>query len=63
MSRRIGSQDDRSARLVDPLVIPLPHKMFCKFEAIEVPRQLQATAITSSRTRCNRMEDGGAESK
>jgi hypothetical protein len=48
---------------VNPLVIPVAHKMFRKNDAVEVPRQLHATAITSSRTRCNRMEDGGAESK
>jgi hypothetical protein len=47
-----------AAGQVNPLVIPIPHTMFCKIDPVEVPRQLHATAMTSSRTRCNRMEDG-----
>ena len=63
MSRRLGFEDDMAAGLVNSPVVPVLHKMFRKIDAVEIPRQLHATAITSSRTRCSRMDDGGVESK
>ncbi len=62
-SRLLGLQNDVAANLMDSPVSPAFTEMPDQFFSAQIARQPHATASTSSRTRCSRMEAGGAESK
>jgi hypothetical protein len=49
--------------LMDLLVSPVLREVLHERFSVQIARQFHATARTSSRTRCRRMEAGGTESK
>ncbi len=61
--RLLCLQNDVTANLMDSPVSPALAEVHDKVFFAQIAWQFHATASTSSRTRCRRMEDGGAESK
>ncbi len=61
--RTIALNDDMAADLMDLAITEVPAQQFCERHAIDITRQLHATAKTSSRTRCRRMLLGLGKSK
>ena len=60
----LGSlQDHVAPDLVNPVIPPSPTEMADQFLAIQIPRQLHPTAISSSRLRCNLTAEGFSSSK
>jgi hypothetical protein len=61
--RKGGLKDDVTAYLMDFQVVPALAEVLNQFFSAEIAWKFHATASTSSRIRCRRMEAGAAESK
>ena len=60
---RLSFEDDVAADLMDFHIVPALAEVRDEYLSAQVAREFHATATTSSRVRCKRMEAGGAESK
>jgi hypothetical protein len=61
--RLLGLKDDVAADLVDLFLLPTPAEVLDQIFSLEIAGEPHATASTSSRMRCRRIEAGAVESK